>query len=89
MEVMERRSVIGHPENREVREQFMRLREYRFNASRIVPARVVSSIIGIVDQVEGTQRAYMYNANINSWLRYLDFSHVDPHQRHADPLHRL
>jgi len=96
LEVMERRSVIGHPENREDREQFIHLREYRFNASRIVPARVVSSIIGIVDQVEGTMNAYLYNpnevyviipfghhalfiCNINSgWLRYLDFSHVDP-----------
>jgi len=94
--VLNKREIIGHPENRDDREQFIHLREYRWNASRIVPTKVVKSIIGIVDQVEGTQSTYLYNSgdvyivipfghhalficNINTgWLRYLDFSHVEP-----------
>eukprot|EP01084_Bolivina_argentea_P032730 60602_1 len=49
-----RRAIIGHPENRDDREQFVHLREYRWNASRIVPPRVVEHILRIVDEVEGT-----------------------------------
>jgi len=94
--VLNKREIIAHPENRDDREQFVHLREYRWNAARIVPNKVVKLIMNIVSQVEGTQSAYLYNAshvycvvpfghhalficNINTgWLRYLDFSHVDP-----------
>ena len=94
--ILNKREIIAHPENRDDREQFIHLREYRWNASRIVPVKVVKSIINIVDQVEGTQSLYLHNSsdvyivipfghhalficNINTgWLRYLDFSHVDP-----------
>jgi len=91
-----RREIIGHPENRDDREQFVHLREYRFTASRLVPQGVVQWVLGIVDQVEGTQSGYLLNENdvyvmvpfgqhalficnvSTGWLRYLDFSHVDP-----------
>ena len=96
LSILNKREIISHPENRDDREQFIHLREYRWNASRIVPSKVVQSIISIVDQVEGTQSSYLYNSsdiyvvipfghhalfisNLNTgWLRYLDFSHVDP-----------
>jgi len=58
-----RREIIGHPENRDDREQFVHLREYRLTASRLVPQGVVQWVLGIVDQVEGTQSGYLLNEN--------------------------
>ena len=58
-----RREIIGHPDNRDDREQFVHLREYRFTASRMVPQGVVQWVLAIVDQVEGTQSGYLLNDN--------------------------
>ncbi len=69
--MLSKREIIGHPENRDDREQFIHLREYRWNASRIVPMKVVKNILAIVDQVEGTQSLYLFKVKLPCMLVYL------------------
>ncbi len=56
------RELISHPENRDDREQFIHLHEYKWNASHIVASNVVTNIITISDSVEGTSSEYLFKS---------------------------